>query len=339
MRQSLDKFKLFAFEHSVAIILLAVLLFFEVTNRALNARGYITMENISNILNQAAFLAVVGLAQFVIVLTTGINLAIGSIMVLTAIVAGGFLSEASTVSFIVPVVIMLAFSLAVGLGMGGMVAKAGLPPFIVTFAIMYIFRGASWLIMGKHVLYRVNDTIAFWATGRLFSIGGFTMTMPIVIVIVLLCLFHFILQKTSFGRQLYFTGSNPNASEFSGVFSKRILVLAYGISGLLCGIAVILYTGRLNAVEPAMYSTIHFEAIAVALVGGASFAGGIGNVKNTALGAIIIQFIKGGMNSLRIASEWQNLVLGALIIISVIVNQSLQNKRDILESKMKEEVK
>ncbi|MEG1641342.1 MAG: ABC transporter permease, partial [Ruthenibacterium sp.] len=298
---------------------------------------YVTMENVSNILNQAMFLAVVGLAQFIVILTTGINLAIGSVMVLTAITAGSLLSEASTVSFIVPVLIMLVFSLMVGFGMGGLVAKVGLPSFIVTFAVMYIFRGTAWLIMGKNVLYRVNSTIAFWSTGRLFTICGFTVTMPMLIVTVLLCIFHFVLKKTSFGRQLYFTGTNPVASEFSGVRSKKILVLAYGMSGLLCGIAVILYTGRLNAVEPAMYSTIHFEAIAVALVGGASFAGGIGDVKNTLLGAIIIQFIKGGMNSLRIASEWQNLVLGALIIISVIINQSLQNKRDVLEDEIRQD--
>lgn len=330
-----NKVKYTAYRSSTIVILLLVLAFFEIINMV-RGNNYLTMNNISIIINQASFLTLVGLAQLLVVLTGGINLAIGSIMVLVCIMAGQTISEDGNVFFLIPVLIILVLSSAIGWLTGAVVTKRRIPSFIATFAIMYVFRGIGWITMGRSVIYRINPAIRFLAGGRLFSFAGFTITMPVVITLFILLVLGFVLKKSSFGRQLYFTGSNGVSSRFSGVPTDKIVMKAYILSGLLCGVSAVLYTGRLNAVEPSMYGNTHFDAVAVVLIGGASMAGGRGDVWSTAVGAIIITVIQSGMNSIQVPSEFQTFVLGVLIILSVILNQSLQKKKDILENDTKD---
>jgi len=159
--------------------------------------------------------------------------------------------------------------------------------------------------------------------------------MPMLITLVFLTVMWFLLKKTSYGRELYFTGSNKTAAQFSGISTDKVIMIAHIISGFLCGVCAIMYSGRLNAAEPSMYSDTHFTAVSVVLIGGASMLGGVGDVWSTAVGAIIISFIQSGMNSIQVPSEFQNLVLGVLIIISVMINQSLQKKKAQLENDIK----
>ena len=329
-----NRMKYVVYKSSTLIILLIVIAFFQIVNM-IRGQVYLTPDNISTVINQATFLALVGLAQLLVVLTGGINLAIGSIMVLTSIIAGRYLIEENQVFFLIPIVIMLAFSSVIGLVNGAVITKLRIPSFIATFAIMYVFRGIAWIIMGRNVLYRINPVIRFLAGGKLFTIFGFTFTMPMLITLVFLTVMWFLLKKTSYGRELYFTGSNKTAAQFSGISTDKVIMIAHIISGFLCGVCAIMYSGRLNAAEPSMYSDTHFTAVSVVLIGGASMLGGVGDVWSTAVGAIIISFIQSGMNSIQVPSEFQNLVLGVLIIISVMINQSLQKKKAQLENDIK----
>lgn len=326
-----NKIKYIVYKSSTVIILFIVMAFFQIINMA-RGESYLTWDNLSTVINQAAFLVLVGLAQLMAVLTGGINLAIGSIMVLTCIVAGDFLVESGGVCFLIPVMIMIAFSSAIGFLNGAVITKLGIPSFIATFGILYVFRGIAWIVMGRKVLYRIHPTIRFLAGGKLFHVYGFTVTMPMVITLAFLAVMWFILKKTSYGRELYFTGSNKVAARFSGIPTDRIIITAHIISGFLCGVCAIMYSGRLNAAEPGMYGDTHFTAVSVVLIGGASMTGGEGDVWATAVGAVIIAFIQSGMNSIQVPSEFQNLVLGALIILSVMVNQNLQKKKSRLEN-------
>ena len=174
-----NKVKYTAYRSSTIVILLLVLAFFEIINMV-RGNNYLTMNNISIIINQASFLTLVGLAQLLVVLTGGINLAIGSIMVLVCIMAGQTISEDGNVFFLIPVMIILVLSSAIGWLTGAVVTKRRIPSFIATFAIMYVFRGIGWITMGRSVIYRINPAIRFLAGGRLFSFAGFTITMILV---------------------------------------------------------------------------------------------------------------------------------------------------------------
>lgn len=316
------KLKSHLFNLSTVIIFLAIVLIFTIIN-AIGGNNYLTLSNLSVIVNQASFLALLGVAQMVVLLTGGVNLSIGAIMVFSSIIAGPYLMEQSGVFWLLPVIIMLIFGGVAGGFNGLLVTKFKLPAFIATFSAMYIFRGLAWIIQGRTVIYRINENIRFLAMGRLFSIGGFTVTMPMLISIGLIIIISFVLRKTTFGEKVYFTGSNSVAARFSGIPIHKITMIIHILSGVLAGFCGVMYAARVNAAEPGMYTSAHFDAISVALIGGISMRGGFGKVWGVAIGALIISTIQSGMNSIQLPSEYQTLVLGVLIILSVFFNQFL----------------
>ena len=208
-----------------------------------------------------------------------------------------------------------------------MITRLNIPVFLATFATMYVARGAAWLYIGKGVFYGINDQIRFWAMGELVNLNGFRLTMPIVLVALFLVAMWFLLAKTTLGRRLYFTGSNPVAAEFSGIPTKRVIVLAHLLSGLISGIAGIMYVARINAADANLGTQYHFDAISVALIGGAVMSGGVGSVWGVVGGALIISVIQSGMNNMQIPTEIQKAFLGVIIILAVFFNAFLQDQK------------
>ena len=312
-----DKSKLYDF--STFLILILITLFFTVFGN-----GFLKPGNISNIINQASFLAIIGVAQLVVILTGGINLSIGSIMALSTVLCGPMLVREANVPVILPVFLVILFGAAVGTVNGLMITRLNIPAFLATFATMYVARGAAWLYIGKGVFYGINDQIRFWAMGELVNLNGFRLTMPIVLFLVVM---WFLLAKTTLGRRLYFTGSNPVAAEFSGIPTKRVIVLAHLLSGLISGIAGIMYVARINAADANLGTQYHFDAISVALIGGAVMSGGVGSVWGVVGGALIISVIQSGMNNMQIPTEIQKAFLGVIIILAVFFNAFLQDQK------------
>lgn len=315
-----DKSRLYDF--STFLILIVITLFFTVFGK-----GFLKAGNLSNIINQGSFLAIIGVAQLVVILTGGINLSIGSTMALSTVLCGPMLVKESEVPVIIPVILVIIFGAGVGMINGLMITKLNIPAFLATFATMYIARGAAWLYIGKGVFYGINEKIRFWAMGEVVTIGGFRITMPIILVTVFLVIMWFLLSKTNIGRRIYFTGSNPTAAEFSGVPTKNIIILAHLLSGLISGIAGIMYVARINAADANLGTQYHFDAISVALIGGAVMSGGVGSVWGVAGGALIISVIQSGMNNMQIPTEVQKAFLGVIIILAVFFNAYLQERK------------
>jgi ribose/xylose/arabinose/galactoside ABC-type transport system permease subunit len=151
--------------------------------------------------------------------------------------------------------------------------------------------------------------------------------MSVVVCIAVIVLLTLILRKTRFGHNVYFTGANPLAAKFSGIAVNRLIVTVFVIAGALSGFSGVLYTAKVNACDASMYMESHFDAVSVALISGASLLGGYGNMWGSAVGALIISSIKNGMNTLQVPSEYQTLVLGVLIILSVFFNDRLVKKK------------
>lgn len=310
------------YDFSTFLILVAIVAVFSVFGN-----DFLKLGNISNIINQASFLAIIGVAQLVVILTGGINLSIGSIMALSTVLCGPMLLAESEVPVIIPVVLVLLFGACVGALNGLMITKLNIPAFLATFATMYIARGAAWLYIGKGVYYGINEKIRFWAMGELVNINGFRVTMPMILVIVFLLGMWFLISKTNLGRRIYFTGSNMTAAEFSGVPTQKIVMTAHILSGLISGIAGIMYVARINAADANLGTQYHFDAISVALIGGAVMSGGVGSVWGVAGGALIISVIQSGMNNMQIPTEIQKAFLGVVIIVAVFFNAYLQDKK------------
>lgn len=309
---------------SSLFILMGVLAFFTAANSAIG-NEYLTLSNTSVILNQSCFLTIIGIAQALTLLTGGINLSIGSVMAFTTVMWGRMLvgNSPDNLHYIIPILLIVGTGMFIGLINGLLITKLRMPSFIATFATMYACRGLAWLALGKKVIYNLNSDFRFLGTGIVARVGSFTITMPMVIVLVMLIAAGFMLRQTNFGRQVYFTGANPVAARFSGIRNDRVLIWIYVLSTGLAAFAGLLYGARLNSFEPGMAVNAPFEAITVALIGGISMSGGYGNIWGILCGSIIVSIIYNGMNTLSVASELQTLVMGGLIIFAVAFNQFL----------------
>lgn len=322
---------------STVIIMAIVLLFFAAANAA-GGVTFLSSNNLSVIVNQACFLVIVGVGQALVILTGGINLSMGAVMAFTTVLWGGMLLKSSSAGFILPVVLVLVTGAVIGLINGLLITKLKIPPFIATFAVMYTCRGLAWVYLRNRVLYPLNEDFRVIGMGRLFTIGGFTVTMPMVIALLVLVGFHLLLKRTNLGRKIYFTGANPVAARFSGIHTDNIIILVYIISSVLAAFAGLMYVARLNACEPGLATKTHFEAITVSLIGGFAMAGGYGNILGVAGGAVVVYVIQAGMNSLQMPSELQTMVNGFLIILAVYLNQILADRRMELENDLSEEL-
>lgn len=310
------------YDFSTFLILIVIVFLFTIFGN-----GFLKPGNLSNIVNQASFLAIIGAAQLLCILTGGINLSIGSIMALSTVLCGPMLVAEAQVPLIIPILLVLFFGAAVGFLNGLMITKLNIPAFLATFATMYIARGLAWLYIGKGVHYGINEKIRFWAMGEVAEIGGFRITMPMIVVLLFLIGMWFLIARTNMGRRIYFTGSNATAAEFSGVATKRIIVIVHVLSGLISGFAGLMYIARINAADANLGTQYHFDAISVALIGGAVMSGGVGGIWGVAGGALIISVIQSGMNNMQIPTEIQKAFLGVVIIAAVFFNAYLQERK------------
>ncbi|GHV37165.1 sugar ABC transporter permease [Synergistales bacterium] len=323
-------------DFSPLLILVGIFAFFAAVN-ASYGNDYLTMSNISVIVNQSCFLTIIGIGQALVILTGGINLSIGSVMAFTTVMWGRMLMNTpGHVHYAIPMLLVIATGMVIGLVNGVLITKLKMPPFIATFAVMYACRGMAWVALGKKVIYNLSPAFRYWGTGIIANVNGFMFTVPMVVVLVLLVVTGFMLKRTSLGRKIYFTGSNPVAAKFSGIPTDRILILVYVLSTGLAAFGGLLYGARLNSFEPGMATKAHFEAITVALIGGIAMSGGFGNIWGVLCGAVIVSAIYNGMNTLSVASELQTLVMGALIILTVAFNQFLVTKNMALRNELDE---
>ena len=311
-----------ALDLSTLWILLVILVFFGIFGN-----GFLTVSNVSTILNQASFLVLIGVSQMIAMLVGEINISIGACMALSTVVCGAWLSKRSDVFVLLPVLVVLCMGGLVGLFNGVASTRLRIPAFLATYAVMYMARGASWLIIGKGVIYGVRPDIRALANTEILTIGSFRLTAPMVVSLVFVIAMWIILSKTNFGRRLYFTGSNRTAAEFSGINVKRMIVTAHVFSGAVAGFAAIMYVGRLNAIDAALGGSYHFDAITVSLIGGTLMRGGKGNVWSVLCGAIIVATIQAGMNNMQVSSEMQDAFLGILIILAVFLNNYLEKRK------------
>lgn len=319
---------------STLIIVIVVMLFFTITN-AINGVKFISPSNLSVILNQACFLMIVGAGQAIVILTGGINLSMGAVMAFSTVLWGDLLlAGQSTATVLLGCFMVLLTGMIIGLINGILITKFNITPYIATFAMMYVCRGLAWVYLRNRVLYPLDESFRKIAMGRLFTVGKFTFTMPMAIAFLVLFLLFFILRKTNFGRYVYFSGSNNVASRFSGIKTDRIVIIVYMLSSLLAAFGGLMYVARMNACEPGLGTSTHFDAITVSLIGGFAMSGGYGNIWGVVGGSVVIYTIQSGMNSLQLPSEMQSLINGLIIIFSVYLNRKLEAKKMILSNEL-----
>jgi ribose transport system permease protein len=272
-----------------------------------------TAGNVVNIFRQASINIVLATGMTFVILTGGIDLSVGSILGVSAVV--GVLVSLSAVSWLaIPAALLTG--LLIGLLNGALIAFLDLPPFIVTLGGLTALRGAAYLVAnGTTVL---NRDLNFAWIGNSY-LGPFPWLVVIALLTVLVS--WFVLRRTVLGVQIYAVGGNQRAARLTGIKVNRVLLFVYGVSGLLAGLAGIMSSSRLYSATGLLGNGYELDAIAAVILGGTSFTGGIGTIPGTLLGALIIAVLNNGLTLLNMSYFWQLVVKGLVIIVAVVIDR------------------
>lgn len=280
---------------------------------------FLSTQNLLNIGVQAAVVAILAFGQTFVIVSAGIDLSVGSVAALAAIVTG-YTASMQGLNPVVAIGLGVATGVACGFVSGAMVAYGRLPSFIATLAMLSIARGLA-LVLSDGVPVAQPDAVAWF--GRTY--GGW-LPMPVVIMVVLGVLAAFILNRTYVGRAMYAIGGNEEAARLSGINVRRQQLIIYSLSGLFAAIAGLVLAGRLVSGQPQAAAGYELDAIAAVVIGGASLAGGQGRAFGTLIGALVLAVIRNGLNLLNVSSFWQQVVIGAVIALAVL-SDTLRRRR------------
>lgn len=273
-----------------------------------------TVGNAVNILRQASINIVLATGMTFVILTGGIDLSVGSVLGVSAVVAV-LVSLLPALGWAAIPAALLA-GLLLGLVNGALIAFLDLPPFIVTLGTLTALRGAAYLVANGTTVINRNLNFAWMGNEYL---GPF----PWLVVLALLTVLAswFILRRTVLGVQIYAVGGNQRAARLTGIKVNRVLLFVYGVSGLLAGLAGIMSASRLYSATGMLGNGYELDAIAAVILGGTSFTGGIGTIPGTLLGALIIAVLNNGLTLLNMSYFWQLVVKGLVIIVAVTIDR------------------
>ena len=284
--------------------------------------SFLTRSNLIGVANQTAIYAVIAIGMTMVIISGGIDLSVGSLVALSSVTAtillrdyaGGVAATSGSVVFACLTGILL--TAAAGFFNGLMVTQASLPPFLVTLAMMLMAKGLAMRLSNFTSINAVPPSFR-WIGGD--STAG--LPNPVLIMIFLYALAHLIMQHSVFGRVLYAIGGNAEAARLAGIQVQRARLLVYTFSGALAGLGGIILSSRLNAGDPKYGDMFELNVIAAVVVGGTSLMGGEGRMLGTLTGAFIIAIIRNGMNLMSVAPSNQQIVLGAVLLLSVLADR------------------
>ncbi|HUC92859.1 MAG TPA: ABC transporter permease [Paenibacillus sp.] len=312
------------------------------------APNFLAVQSIMLIAKHVALYAILGIGMTFVVVSGGIDLSVGSIVGLAGMIAGGLIYEGLvlpmfgvTVYFSVPMVILITLITGTLMGSvnGLLVTKFNVAPFIATLGMLYVARGIAMLRSDGKTFPNLVGKPELGNTGFPLLGAGTFLGIPyaIWIMIVLGFIAAYLFKKTPFGWHIFAVGGNERAAELSGVRVKRVKILVYMFSGFCAAIVGLIVSSQLVASHPATGETWELNAIAAAVLGGTSLAGGRGTIGGTVLGAFVIGVLSDGMVMMGVSEFWQMVIKGLVIVLAVIVDQfqrNLQNKL-ALESRNK----
>jgi fructose transport system permease protein len=306
---------------SPAVVLVVAVIVFGILNDR-----FLAPANLSLITQQVAVVGTLAVAQTLIILTAGIDLSVGAVMVLASMVMAQT-ATSNGVPAVLALVLGLVVGLAAGLFNGLLVTRLKLPPFIVTLGTLNIFVALTLLYSGGATV-RGSDmpSLLPW-TGQTFDLFGVRVSFGVVIMLVLYVVVAFILGKTAWGRHVYAVGDDKEAARLAGISVNRVLLSVYLAAGAILAIGAWIQIGRSNAASPNAGADLNLDSITAVVIGGTSLFGGRGTVWGTLLGALIVGVFRNGLSLAGLDVLYQTLAVGILIIVAVSVDQWIRKVR------------
>jgi ribose transport system permease protein len=280
---------------------------------------FLTISNLLNIAEQATIIAIIAVGMTFVIITGGIDLSVGSVLALAGVIMASALH--SGLPLPLALLVGVGAGLLCGLVNGLLITVGRLPPFIATLGMMSVARGAALMFTEGRPISGFPENFRSLATGEVLRVPA-----PVIIMIGVYVIAHFVLRRTKLGRYTYAIGGNEEAALLSGINVKLYKTMVYGIAGLLSGLAAILLTARLNSAQPIAGMSYELDAIAATVIGGTSLLGGEGTVVGTLIGALIMAVLRNGLNLLGVSSFIQQIVIGTVIIVAVLIDMALKRR-------------
>jgi inositol transport system permease protein len=309
-------------EVSILLVLIGLALLFELLGWIFVKQSFLFNEQrLIVMILQVSVIGIIAVGVTQVIITAGIDLSSGSVVALTAMVAASLAQSSDAVRAVypslhdLPVIVPVAAGLAVGalagFANGALIAGTAIPPFIATLGMMVTARGlARWYTHGQPVSM-LTDAYAAIGNGA----------VPVVIFLATALLFHIALRYTRYGKFTYAIGANTQAARVSGIRVGRHLILVYTLAGTLSGLAGVVTAARAESGQAGMGMMYELDAIAAAVIGGASLSGGVGRITGTVIGTLILGVVTSGFTFLRIDAYYQEIVKGGIIVAAVIADQ------------------
>ena len=305
----------------IALVLATGIFWFYV--EAVIGRSFMNPINIGFTLQQVSIVGILAAAQTLVILTAGIDLSVGAIMVLSYVVMGHL---AVTYGLPASLAVLLGLLLSVGCGAfnGLLVTRVKLPPFIATLGTWRIFLAIVFLYTGSQSI-RSQDIDATAPLLKLFGervpILGSPLNLGVFLMIAVFVVLWYVLNNTAWGRHVYAVGDDKEAADLAGIRTDRTLVSVYAVAGLICGIAGWAAIGRVGSVSPSSFAEANLESITAVVIGGTSLFGGRGAILGSLFGALIVGVFTSGLKQAGADPQWVLFWIGALILLAVAIDQ------------------
>ncbi|MFE2040611.1 ABC transporter permease [Streptomyces sp. NPDC059477] len=300
----------------LAALLLAVVVF------SLSTSTFFNSENLSLIAQQSVVVGTLALGQTLIILTSGIDLATGAIMVLGSVVIGRLAVDGNPA---LALLVGLAVCVAVGTLNGVLVSFLRLPPFIVTLGVMSVVAASARLFTDSQSYPVTSDLLTALNLGP--TVGGVTITYGVMLWVALTAVLAYALTQTSWGVRVYAVGDNHKAAELAGIKVRRVLLSVYVVAAVIYLFAAWQALGRTPTADPSGYPTANLDTITAVVIGGTSLFGGRGGVIGTLIGALIVTVLQNGLTQAGIDSLYQQVATGVLVVIAVGVDHLVRRRQ------------
>ena len=279
---------------------------------------FANFDNFDNILIATSVVAVLALGETFVIVTSGIDLSIGTVMTVSSVMCG---------SAVVKLGLPVPVSILVGIGTGGLIglvngiliARLKLPPFIATLGMLNVARGLALVIAGLSPVYFPTDELHGMIMGSALGVILPAFPIPNIVIIMLgaALVAGLILSKTALGRYAYALGSNEEAARLSGISVVKWKIAIYTLCGLFAGLGGVLLAARVNSAQPTLGYGYELDAISAVVIGGTSLAGGVGTILGTVIGAFIVKTLADGLQLINVPQEWQIVATGVVVILAV----------------------
>lgn len=279
---------------------------------------FLSIFNILNVLRQTSINAIIAAGMTFVILTGGIDLSVGSVLAFCGAVSAALIAGDMPLVMVLPVTLILG--IAFGVVTGIIISYGRVQAFIATLVSMTILRGATLVFCdGKPI----NASTGLASEPFAWLGGGYFLGVPIPVYLMALvyALSWYVLTQTRFGRYIYALGGNEEAARLSGLSTKRLKTMVYGISGALASMSGVIITARLSSAQPTAGSGYELDAIAAVVLGGTSLAGGTGRILGTIIGALIIGILNNALNLMNVSSYYQMIAKGVVILIAVLLDR------------------